>query len=54
MQTIDKINKLLQIARVASSVASLSYRFPSNYVVGHIGKSLHVSYEAAGISATMP
>ena len=52
IQTMDKINKLPQITRVASSVASL--RFPSNYVVGHIGKSLHVSYEATGISATMP
>jgi len=47
---MDKVSKLPQIALVVSVIASVW--FPSNYMVGCIGRSLHASNEATGTSAT--
>ena len=48
-QSVDKVSELFQIAYVAWAVAT--FRFPSDYNVGHFGRSLHASYEATGTSA---
>ena len=51
IQSMDKVSKLPQIALVVSVIASLC--FPSNYMVGHIGRSLHASNEVTGTCATI-
>ena len=51
IQSMDKVSKLPQIALVVSVIASLW--FPSNYMVGCVGRSLHASNEATGTSATI-
>ena len=52
IKTVGKLSELSQIAHVASAV--VSFRFPRDYMVGHISRSLHAGYEATGTSATIP